>query len=1066
MARIPAAELQRLKEEIALVRLVEAAGVKLEAHGADRIGLCPFHDDKTPSLVVSPAKNLWHCLGACQSGGTVIDWVMQSQGVSFRHAVEILQAGHPLGAVAKGKQEKVAQRSTTPKLKSDFVAGATSGDATDVDDPALLAQVIEFYHETLKASPEALDYLAQRGLRAEGLVDHFRLGFANRTLGYRLPAKNRKAGAALRGQLQRIGIIRQSGHEHFNGSLVIPVLDENGRVGEVYGRKITPNLRKGTPQHLYLPGPHAGVFNGAAFAASDEIILCESLIDALTFWCAGFKNVTSSYGTAGFTEELGQAFKRHGTRRVLIAYDRDAAGDQAAEKLAKELADAGLSCFRILFPKGMDANEYALKVTPAAQSLGLAIRKAEWLAGTTPSRCATAGRCVTADDVVTEVAAEERPESSPAADDDGDDDIVRGRVAADDVGPDAVSPSLVATPLPAAPISPADAVSAEQNEHEVVIPLGDRRYRVRGLDKNLSFEQLRVNVLVSRGNAEQSDLPARSATRSALPACNVFHVDTLDLYSARHRAAYIKQAALELKVEESVIRHDLGQVLLKLEALQAEHIEQALEKDTPAVTLDDAEREAALELLRDPKLLERILDDFTACGLVGEETNKLVGYLACVSRKLERPLAVIIQSTSAAGKSALMEAVLRLMPSEEAVHYSAITGQSLFYLGETDVKHKILAIAEEAGVAEASYALKLLQSQGELSIASTGKDAATGKLVTQEYRVEGPVMLFLTTAAVEIDEELLNRCLVLTVNETRQQTQAIHAAQRHQHTLHGLLAERRAEAIMGVHRNAQRLLKPLLVANPYAERLSFRDEKTRMRRDHLKYLSLIRAITLLHQYQRVLRTAEHNGQPVEYIEVTLEDIRVANRLAHEVLGRTLDELPPQTRNLLVKINAMLEAWAKQEAVKKRAIRFTRRDVREHTGWGNTQLKVHLHRLEEMEYLLVHRGGRGQSFVYELVYDGEGEDGEAFLMGLTDPDTLTEGDGSLRDRSGAEAEKSGPGRAQVGPRPERLNSETPTASGACEKAPENDETHVAGAGVAERSYRQQEPARAARAAGRG
>lgn len=95
--RIPTEELERLKQEVALERLVESAGVELKAHGADQIGRCPFHDDRTPSLVVSPKKNLWHCLGACQTGGTVIAWVMKTQGVSFRHAVEILQDDLPLG---------------------------------------------------------------------------------------------------------------------------------------------------------------------------------------------------------------------------------------------------------------------------------------------------------------------------------------------------------------------------------------------------------------------------------------------------------------------------------------------------------------------------------------------------------------------------------------------------------------------------------------------------------------------------------------------------------------------------------------------------------------------------------------------------------------------------------------------------------------------------------------------------------------------------------------------------------------------------------------------------------
>jgi post-segregation antitoxin (ccd killing protein) len=236
--------------------------------------------------------------------------------------------------------------------------------------------------------------------------------------------------------------------------------------------------------------------------------------------------------------------------------------------------------------------------------------------------------------------------------------------------------------------------------------------------------------------------------------------------------------------------------------------------------------------------------------LVGEPTNALMGYLAAVSRKLKSPLAIIVQSTSAAGKSALMDAVLKLVPSEDKITYSAMTGQSLFYLGETNLKHKILGISEEEGVRQAAYALKLLQSQGELTIASTGKDPQSGKLVTEEYRVEGPVMLFLTTTAIDIDEELLNRCVVLTINESREQTAAIQQRQRASRTLQGLLATNEAEHLILQHQNAQRLLRPLAVVNPYAEQLRFADSRTRTRRDHEKYLTLIDTIALLHQYQR------------------------------------------------------------------------------------------------------------------------------------------------------------------------------------------------------------------------
>lgn len=942
MARIPAAEIERLKNEVSVQRLIEATGIELKKTGKDLTGKCPFHEDNTASLIVTPAKNLWHCFG-CGIGGSPIDWVMKKNGVSFRHAVELLREDSPALA-APGIA--TVKHSTVRKLPPPV--------SLDANGQALLNETIAFYHERLKQNSEALLYLQARGLTHPELIDAFKLGLADRTLGLRLPEKNRRAGAEIRASLQKIGILRESGHEHFNGSLVVPIFDEAGNVVEVYGRKLLDNLRVGTPKHLYLPGPHHGVWNIQALAVSQEIILCEALIDAMTFWCAGYRNVTASYGVEGFTDAHLAAFKKYSTARVLIAYDRDAAGDAAADKLAEKLISAGIECYRIEFPKGMDANEYAQKVTPAEKSLGIAIRKAAWMGkGAAPAE--SPGQAVETSSQATD------PAPEPAA--------------------LAASPAIA----PVAAIIP-----AEIKEDEIIFTFGDRRYRVRGLPKNLSPETLKINLLVSLGEA--------------------YYVDTLDLYSARSRNQYLLSAAQELAVQGDLIKHDLGRILLKLEALQDERIRAATTSANATPAMTDAEREAALALLRAPDLLDRIVADFDACGLVGERTNKLLGYLAAVSRKLDRPLAVVVQSSSAAGKSSLMDAVLALMPEEERIKYSAMTGQSLFYMGETNLQHKILAIVEEEGASRASYALKLLQSEGELMIASTGKDPHTGNLITQEYRVSGPVMIFLTTTAIEIDEELMNRCIVLSVDEGRSQTEAIHALQRNRRTLPGLLAKHGKEAIFSLHRNAQRLLRPLAVVNPYADRLTFLSDKTRARRDHEKYLTLIDTIALLHQYQRPSKTVAQHGTVIEYIEATADDIACANRLAHDVLGRSLDELPPQTRRLLV---ALVEYAATQAAatdVRRSDLRFSRRDVRSATGWGDTQLKIHLARLAELEYVLVHRAGRGQGYVYELLYDGQGDE-VPHLSGLLDIAALARDyDGQRSGQSGGQA---APGRAVVG-----------------------------------------------------
>jgi DNA primase catalytic core len=960
MARIPEHEVERLKREVSVQRLAEARGIKLHRHGADLLGLCPFHDDRSPSLVITPAKNLWHCLGACNMGGTAIDWVMKAQGVSFRHAVELLRADYfPLDAVPV----QPVKQSTVPKLPPPV--------ARNADDRALLLQVVDYYSRTLKQSPEAMKYLSSRGLQSSEIIDRFKLGFANRTLGYGLEGKNRVAGAEMRGRLQRLGILRESGHEHFNGSVVVPVFNASGEVVEMYGRKITARLREGTPLHLYLPGEHRGVWNEEALIASKEIILCEALIDALTFWVAGHRNVTASYGVNGFTADHRAAFAQHGTERVYIAYDRDEAGDSAAAKLAEELMQMGIECFRVEFPKGIDANEYARKVMPATKSLGVLINRATWLG--------KGQRAAAPEPEVEPLPAEAKAAAKEKKiEDDVPEPIAATMPATDAPAVDAPTEevfSLAAEPEPAtAAPAPSIDVAVEIRGEDIFIQQGERRYRIRGLHKNLSYELLKVNVLVS-GMTPHGE--------------SAFHVDTLDLYVARQRSVFTKQAAQEIGVKEEVIRRDLGRVLMKLEELQDEQIKKALEPEKKEIEIGPEERALAIELLRDPRLLERIIEDFALCGVVGEETNKLVGYLGVVSRHLESPLAIMVQSSSAAGKSSLMEAVLAFLPDEQRVQYSAMTGQSLFYMGEQDLKHKVLAIVEEEGVHSAAYALKLLQSEGVLTIASTGKDPATGRLLTHQYRVEGPVMIFLTTTAIDLDEEMLNRCLVLSVNEDRAQTQAIHRVQREAQTLEGLLQRRDRSTILAVHRNAQRLLKPVFVANPYARELTFHDSQTRTRRDHMKYLTLIRSIALLHQHQRPRKTVQHHGRTVEYIEVALADIAVANRLAHEVLGRSLDELPPQTRRLLLAVDTMVTAECERQKMARSDYRFSRRDVREATGWGDTQLKIHLHRLEEMEYLLAHRGGRGQSFVYELVFARLADSGKPTLPGLIEIDKLKE-----------------------------------------------------------------------------
>jgi len=983
--RIPEADLERVKRETDLVALVRSRGIELHQHGSkDWKGLCPFHNDRqTPNLVVSPDKGLFHCM-ACGKAGNPIQFLQYHDGISFRHAYEVLNNG-----TAAFTAQPLQTQTTVPRLPCPLDA--------DDDDATLFGQVASYYHEHLKLSASARAYLAGRGLDSDELIDRFQLGFADRTLGLRLPDSNRNAGETLRARLAQLGLWRASGHEHFNGCVVVPFHDEAGAIVSLYGRRTTHGRRtvQGELKHLYPPGPHRGLFNRQCLVPSAEIILCEAVFDALTFWVNGFRNVTCLFGTEGFTDELWQAL-RH-AQRIRIAYDADDAGERAAQRDAERFRAHGIEVYRVKFPWGMDANEYACKVKPADKSLALLLNSAAWLGADLPPPKQAGARSPNAATAVVETSPPTSPseplkhvamvvdegtgEPLPIVDKESLETGVGWSPAPFVPAPYAEVQAQSSSLLVAASVSgsqpdtakgekpplPATTPALEQRGDAWFLDVEGREYRVVGLDKTIGTDALKVALRLRQGER--------------------FHLDQVDLCRDAERRRFIERAAEETGLTADLLKRDLGRLLLAVEQAQAELAKPA-ERIAPAVTLTPEERDAALAWLREPNLIARLRDAFHQAGIIGEESNTLVAYLAGVSRKLERPLAIIIQSASAAGKTTLMDAVLSFFPEEERVKYSAMTGQSLYYLGETNLKHKILAVVEEAGAEKASYALKLLQSEGELTIASTGKDPQTGRMVTQEYRVEGPVMIFLTTTAIDLDEELQNRCLTLAVDESAEQTGRIHRVQREHRTLAGLMAREERKDLLKQLRNAQRLLSPMNVLNPFAPALTFPTERTRNRRDHEKYLTLIDAIALLHQHQRQRGSHVVNGRTVEFLEATLDDIALANQLAPEVLGRSLDELPPQTRRLLGQIRELMKQKRQTHGAKVVAT-FSRKELRDACGWSLSQVRVHLERLLELEYLALRHGRLGSPFVYELLLDVDAPETVAHI-GLIDVAKLKDG----------------------------------------------------------------------------
>ena len=329
-------EKQRIKDKVDIVELFREFGVKLEPKGKSWVGRCPWHNDKNPSLSVDRRKGLYNCFG-CGEGGDVFTLVEKMKGYSFKQALDYLKtrAGH------------VALKTEAPENK----AQETEASKTKVPETELLKSLEEaadYYYKKLPESAQAQACLEQRGLKDKRLYVQYKLGYADGSL-VKVCSKGQKKA------LTQVGIIRDTGQEHFTGCITVPLYNPEQRVVGMYGRSIEQN------KHLYLPGPPKGLFNQKAAMVYKKIIVTESIIDSLSLIQQGIENVVACYGVNGFTQNHLKLFKDNLVREVIIGFDNDEAGNKGAENLKQKLLAQGFKVKVITPPKGKDWNDYLLR---------------------------------------------------------------------------------------------------------------------------------------------------------------------------------------------------------------------------------------------------------------------------------------------------------------------------------------------------------------------------------------------------------------------------------------------------------------------------------------------------------------------------------------------------------------------------------------------------------------------------------------------------------------------------------------------------------------------------------
>lgn len=428
----------------------------------------------------------------------------------------------------------------------------------------------------------------------------------------------------------------------------------------------------------------------------------------------------------------------------------------------------------------------------------------------------------------------------------------------------------------------------------------------------------------------------------------------LDLYNDTQLEKFIRKIADKLEIGTSVIAASLSELTAELEEYRIEEIDK---KDDHHIfkqkILTAEERKQAEDFLKAPHLIQRTNETIGTSGMIGEESNRLLMYLIFTSRKREQPLHIVSLGASGAGKTHLQEKVGELIPEEDKVEITTLSENAFYYFGQRELKHKLLLIEDLDGAESSLYPLRELQSKRKISKTIARKNSK-GETRTMHLVVEGPVSVSGCTTQEQLYEDNANRSFLIYLDESPEQDERIMNYQRAVSARQiNKEVQQEAKELM---QNCQRILEPIMVINPYAEKLCLPQSVFKPRRTNNHYLQFIEAVTYYHQLQREQKVNTTTGEV--FIETTLEDVAEANKLLKETLLRKSDELTGACRNYFEKLKLYLlgeeqKTFSNREMSRKLRIPIT------------TVKRYHLDLLNSA-YLKIAKKDKLRGYEYEII----------------------------------------------------------------------------------------------------
>jgi len=436
---------------------------------------------------------------------------------------------------------------------------------------------------------------------------------------------------------------------------------------------------------------------------------------------------------------------------------------------------------------------------------------------------------------------------------------------------------------------------------------------------------------------------------------NEFHAlrHNIDLYNSNQVEKLVRKIAEYLEVGTSMLRRSLQQLINQLEQYRLELLAKENEEEVYEYKMDKRERRQAIDTLRSKDLMGKTNRLIGRSGVIGEENNRLLMYLIFTSRLMEFPLQCISLGNSGVGKTHLQSKVSSLVPDEHKVELTVLSANAFYYFKKHELKNKLVLIEDMDGAEEVLYPLRELQTKKRI-VKSVVQKGIGGEGKTKSLVVEGPVSVAGCTTQESIYEDNSNRSFLLYIDESEAQDERIMAYQRKASAGKINISDELESA--NILRNVQRLLKPVRVINPFAEHLVLPKSVFKPRRSNAHYLQFIEAVTFYHQHQRESQFDIQTGE--EYIETTLEDIKIANDLIKDILLRKSDPLNGATRNYLERLKAFLS--------KKKDSVYSNGEIRKELRIKESTLRRYHQFLLNEGYIKRRNDLDRDSFCYEIV----------------------------------------------------------------------------------------------------